>query len=54
MRSAAFDRLAPSSYGNFWDGTNDARVQARNGVYFVRLVAPGLKKPISYRLVLAR
>ena len=54
VRSLVHERLAPSSYGNFWDGTNDNRVQARNGVYFVRLMAPGLRKPISYRLVLAR
>jgi hypothetical protein len=54
VHTVVHDRLAPSSYGNFWDGTNDARVPVRNGVYFVRLVAPGLKKPISYRLVLAR
>jgi hypothetical protein len=54
VRGLVHERLEPSSYGNFWDGTNDAHVPARNGVYFVRLVAPGLKKPISYRLVLAR
>ncbi|MGH7740896.1 MAG: choice-of-anchor V domain-containing protein [Candidatus Eiseniibacteriota bacterium] len=54
VRTIVHEHLEASSYGEFWDGTNEARVQARNGVYFVRLVAPGLAKPISYRLVLAR
>jgi len=54
VRSIVHERLAPSSYGNFWDGTNDSHMKARNGVYFVRLIAPGLAKPMSYRLVLAR
>ena len=54
VRTIVHDRMAPSAYGNFWDGTNDAHLQARNGIYFARLLAPGLKKPISYRLALAR
>lgn len=54
VRTIVHERLRPNSYGNFWDGTNDAHVKARNGVYFVRLLAPGLQKPISYRLVIAR
>ena len=38
----------------FWDGKRDDGSQATNGVYFVRLRAPGEARAISRRLVLAR
>lgn len=39
---------------SFWNGKRDDGSQARNGVYFVRLRAPGEPTPLSRRLVLAR
>jgi hypothetical protein len=54
VRTLVHERLEPSSYGNFWNGRNDAGVQMKNGTYFIRLIAPGLRKPISYRIALAR
>ena len=38
----------------FWDGTRENGSQAANGVYFVRLKAPGEARLLSRRLVLAR
>ena len=38
----------------FWDGKRADGSQATNGVYFVRLKAPGEARAISRRLVLAR
>jgi len=38
----------------FWDGKREDGSQATNGVYFVRLRAPGESRAISRRLVLAR
>ncbi len=38
----------------FWDGKRDDGSQATNGVYFVRLRAPGEPRAISRRLALAR
>lgn len=38
----------------FWNGKRDDGSQASNGVYFVRLKAPGEARVISRRLVLAR
>jgi flagellar hook capping protein FlgD len=38
----------------FWDGKREDGSQATNGVYFVRLKAPGEARAISRRLVLAR
>ena len=39
---------------SFWDGKREDGSQATNGVYFVRLKAPGEARAISRRLVLAR
>lgn len=39
---------------SFWDGKREDGSQAANGVYFVRLRAPGEPRPLSRRLVLAR
>lgn len=39
---------------SFWDGKRSDGSQAPNGVYFVRLKAPGEPRVISRRLVLAR
>lgn len=38
----------------FWNGKRDDGSQAANGVYFVRLKAPGVARVISRRLILAR
>lgn len=38
----------------FWNGKRDDGTQASNGVYFVRLIAPGVPKPLVQRLTLAR
>jgi hypothetical protein len=54
VRTVLHERLAPNDYANFWDGCNDANVKQRNGVYFIRLTAPGLARPISRRVTLAR
>jgi hypothetical protein len=54
VRTLVHERLEPSEYGNFWNGRNDAGSQMRNGVYFIRLMAPGIRKPLSYRITLAR
>ncbi|MBI1799335.1 MAG: T9SS type A sorting domain-containing protein [Candidatus Eisenbacteria bacterium] len=54
VRTLVHERLEPSEYGNFWDGHNDSGVQMKNGVYFIRLSAPGLTKPLSHRVTLAR
>ena len=40
--------------GAFWDGKREDGSQAPNGVYFVRLRAPGEARVVSRRLVLAR
>ncbi|MGH7731587.1 MAG: choice-of-anchor V domain-containing protein [Candidatus Eiseniibacteriota bacterium] len=39
---------------SFWNGKRDDGSQAANGVYFVRLKAPGEPRAITRRLVLAR
>jgi hypothetical protein len=39
---------------SFWDGKREDGAQARNGVYFVRMKAPGEARTYSRRLVLAR
>jgi hypothetical protein len=36
-----------------WDGTRDDGEPAKNGVYFVRLSAPGLERPIMRKVTLA-
>ena len=54
VRTLVHGHLAASSYGKFWNGQNDAGTQMKNGVYFIRLSAPGLRKPLSYRVTLAR
>jgi hypothetical protein len=54
VRTLVHERLEPNEYGNFWDGRNDANVQMKNGVYFIRLTSPGLAKPLSRRVTLAR
>jgi len=54
VRTLIQDRLEASEYGNFWDGRNDAGIPLKNGVYFIRLSAAGLQKPISHRVTLAR
>jgi hypothetical protein len=38
----------------FWNGKFDDGTQAKNGVYFVRFMGPGLNEPVSRRIVLAR
>ena len=38
----------------FWDGKRDDGSRARNGVYFVRMSAPGLSKPLTHKVTLAR
>ena len=38
----------------FWDGKREDGSRAANGVYFVRLRAPGEPRPLSRRLVVAR
>jgi hypothetical protein len=38
----------------FWAGKREGGSQAANGVYVVRLMAPGGPRAISRRLVLAR
>jgi len=38
----------------FWNGRRDDGIVAQNGIYFVRLMAPGLSKPISHKIVLQR
>jgi hypothetical protein len=54
VRTLVHDRLEASEYGNFWNGRNDAGTQMKNGIYFIRLMAPGLRRPLSYRVTLAR
>jgi hypothetical protein len=39
---------------NFWDGKLDTGHQAANGVYFVRLMTPDLRKPLVRKITLAR
>jgi len=38
----------------FWDGKREDGLQAGNGVYFVRLSAPGLSRPLVRKVTLAR
>ena len=38
----------------FWDGRRDDGQFARNGVYFARLAAPGLAKPLTRKVTLSR
>jgi hypothetical protein len=54
VRTIVHDHLEHDAYGMFWDIRDDAHRFVKNGVYFVRLAAPGLEKPISYRIVVAR
>ena len=54
VRRLVHERRDASAYDEFWNGRNDAGTQMKNGIYFVRLMAPGLRKPISYRVTLAR
>jgi len=54
VRTIVHEHLEHDAYGLFWDTRDDARRPVKNGVYFVRLLAPGLQKPIAYRLVVAR
>jgi hypothetical protein len=54
VRTLRHEHAEPSSYGEFWNGRNDSGIQMKNGVYYIRLLAPGLSKPISYRVTLAR
>jgi hypothetical protein len=54
VRTILHGELETSEYGNFWNGRDDAGKQMKNGVYFIRLVAPGLKQPLSHRVTLAR
>jgi hypothetical protein len=42
------------SYGSYWGGFRQDGTKAPNGVYFVRLMAPGLRQPISRKVTLAR
>jgi hypothetical protein len=42
------------SYGTFWGGLRENGTRAPNGVYFVRLNAPGLDRPASRKITLAR
>ncbi|HYM80385.1 MAG TPA: choice-of-anchor V domain-containing protein [Candidatus Limnocylindria bacterium] len=39
---------------SFWNGKQDDGAAAANGVYFVRLRAPGLERPMVHRLTLSR
>ena len=54
VRTIRHERTEPSTYGTLWEGRNDTGIQMTNGVYYIRLAAPGLAKPISYRVTLAR
>ena len=38
----------------FWDGKREGGIQAKNGVYFVRLMAPDLKRPLVRKVTLAK
>ena len=37
----------------FWDGNHDNGRQARNGIYFVKFMAPGLSRPQVHKITLA-
>jgi flagellar hook capping protein FlgD len=54
VRNLVRARLEPGSHGSSWDGTRQDGSRARNGVYFIRLSAPGANQPITRRATLAR
>ena len=53
VRTIVHEHLEHNAYGLFWDIRDESSRPVKDGVYFLRLVAPGLKKPIGYRLVVA-
>uniref|UniRef100_A0A832I8K6 FlgD/Vpr Ig-like domain-containing protein n=1 Tax=Eiseniibacteriota bacterium TaxID=2212470 RepID=A0A832I8K6_UNCEI len=54
VRTVLNEYRAAGTHGTFWDGRNDAGRYERNGVYFVRMQAPGEAKPITRKITLAR
>ena len=54
VRSVLSADLAVGTYGNFWSGKRDDGAYAKNGLYFVRMSAPGLSQPITRKITLAR
>jgi flagellar hook assembly protein FlgD len=47
-------RLPAGTHGNTWDGRDPNGSFMPNGVYFLRLRAPGRSEPLVQKIVLAR
>ncbi len=54
MRTILHGHHEVGSDGTYWNGRRDDGTLARNGVYFARLQAAGLRRPMAKKLTLAR
>jgi hypothetical protein len=51
LRTLVHERREAGGYGDFWDGLTDRGTQVKNGIYFVRLAAPGLSRPVVRKAI---
>jgi len=54
VRTVIHEYREAGYHGWFWDGRRDDGTYARNGLYFIRLLPPGERRPISQKVTLAR
>jgi hypothetical protein len=54
LRTIVHERQEANVYGAFWDGLKDNGDHVRAGIYFVRLMAPGLTRPVMRKVIFSR
>ena len=54
VRTLAIGHRPVGTHASTWNGDREDGVRAKNGIYFLRLSAPGLATPASRKIVLSR